>query len=203
MNGDAYPKRHAMGFYRCTSLYSFGRYKLSETWSPNNSLIINIIRWTVVKKRKQDGLTWPSDPPLPPNRTLCCSHSPASPPMHTTSFTCTTKVPTNHKPTPNQWPWFLHLYSLLACTSNNSTLTSKFKYQCLRTGLTILCPTTTPYRHDTPWIFFPGTNRENLPTILRGFLLHALKDCFHTSQSLGPTLFNQFLNKTPLITSIS
>ncbi|QCD80962.1 hypothetical protein DEO72_LG2g1286 [Vigna unguiculata] len=56
MNCDAYPNGHAMGSYRSSSL-----------WPPTTFIHME-------------------DPPLPPNRTLCCSHTPASPPMHTTSL---------------------------------------------------------------------------------------------------------------------
>jgi len=66
-------------------------------------------------------MTFPSDPPLPPNRTLCCCDRPASPPMHTTSFTCTTKVGTNQNPGQTNGPDCSICAKLLHATGVHTT----------------------------------------------------------------------------------
>ncbi|KAK7346574.1 hypothetical protein VNO80_21096 [Phaseolus coccineus] len=73
MNCNAYPNGHVMGDYRSSSLWPEPLFiwKLGEIYVTRSIMVL---------------MTLTSDPPLPQNRTLCCSDRPASPPMYTTSL---------------------------------------------------------------------------------------------------------------------
>jgi len=126
-------------------------------------------------------MTWPSDPPLPPNRTLCCSHTPASPPMHTTSLLVLQKsepITTYAKPMALIPPFVptscmqmgsTQPHYILTRCRNNWTLNFKIQISMPQDSL---CPTIHLIGTILHGFSFPQPI-GNVATILRGLLLHA------------------------------